>query len=280
MALGALVLGAAASAMLTPLVVAALRRVGHKRPNFRGQAVVNSAGLVLPVPLALGLLALSRGGREAIVGTSLAVAFALLGLIDDVWGSRSVGGLRGHFRALLKGQVTTGAVKAIGGGTAALATGMMLQVGAAPGVFLVSWGGRAVLTAALIALAANAVNLLDLRPLRALKGFAFAAVPLWGWLLLRAPLSAAATGLGALIGAVLAYAPWEARQQAMLGDAGANLLGAFLGFAAASTLPWPAQLAAVAGLAALHWYSERHSFSAWIRAHPAAAALDAWGWEA
>src|SRR5256885_1020032 len=114
-ALGALVLGAAVSAMLTPLVVAALRRAGHERQNFRG-----------------------------------------------------------------------------------------------------------------------------LRPLRALKGFALAAVPLWGWLLLRAPQAAASNGLGALIGAALAYAPSEARQQAMLGDAGANLLGAFLGFAAASTLPWPA----------------------------------------
>ncbi|MFO1534026.1 MAG: PLP-dependent transferase, partial [Thermoplasmatota archaeon] len=46
------------------------------------------------------------------------------------WGDRSVGGLRGHFRALARGQLTTGAVKALGGGAAAVAIAAALEGGA------------------------------------------------------------------------------------------------------------------------------------------------------
>src|SRR5207244_2527948 len=158
-----------------------------------------------------------------------AFGFALLGLADDLWGDRSTGGLRGHFRALAQGRVTTGAVKALGGAVLALAVAAGQAWPTPPA--LPGWLARVVLQAALVALTANAINLLDLRPLRALKGFAASGLPLFLWCAAGGN-AASIAALGALLGAAAVYAPFEARRRAMLGDAGSNLLGAVLGLAA------------------------------------------------
>jgi hypothetical protein len=274
LALLAFSLGALLAAPAVPLTLAALRRLGQQRVNFEGRLLVNSAGLALLPPLLLALAAAPGSERPRLAGMSAALVFALLGWIDDRWGDRSIGGLRGHFRALAGGRLTTGGIKALGGAAAALGVAATLH-GGRP--VTAAWAAQVLLSGGTIALTANALNLFDLRPLRALKVFALAALPLWlagATAGIAAPIPA---GLGALLGAGAVYARWEARREAMLGDAGANLLGALLGLAAAS-LPWSAQAAWVAALLALHAYSERHSISAWIQRHPLAAALDRWGW--
>jgi UDP-N-acetylmuramyl pentapeptide phosphotransferase/UDP-N-acetylglucosamine-1-phosphate transferase len=117
----------------------------------------------------------------------------------------------------------------------------------------------ALLNGALIALAANLVNLLDLRPGRALKAFAAGA-------LLLAP-GAGWSGMAPLLAVALpaaAYAPADLRARAMMGDTGANALGAALGATAALQLGLTGKLAALALLAALQVASEFVSFSAVI----------------
>lgn len=47
----------------------------------------------------------------------------------------------------------------------------------------------------------------------------------------------------------------------MLGDTGANLLGAALGMASVWTMTFPAQLAVVAFLMLLHLFTERYSLT-------------------
>jgi UDP-GlcNAc:undecaprenyl-phosphate GlcNAc-1-phosphate transferase len=140
------------------------------------------------------------------------VFFALLGLLDDLLGSRENRGLKGHFGALLNGKLTTGALKALGGGAGALL------------ISFISLPGRPwweILTAALLmALAANTINLVDLRPGRAIKVFY-----LWFLILLavfqdKLPLVLIAP----LAGGLLACAPADLKARAMLGDTGANLL--------------------------------------------------------
>lgn len=270
---GALVTGPAAW-----LVFAVLRRLRHQRQNFEGRRLVNSGGIaLLPAPFA-ALWLTHTAGPAVLPAAATLLLFALLGLADDLWGSRAVGGLRGHLGALLKGQVTTGAVKALGGAGGALLIGGWLQ-GPPPGSppALLAWGGRALLAGALIALSANALNLLDLRPLRALKGFWATVLPLWGWGLFTDPGGEVVRMLGALLGGSVAYAEYETRREAMLGDAGANLLGAIVGFAAAVLLPWPIQATLVTLLVALHLYSEGHSLSAWIEGNAVARRIDRWG---
>ena len=63
----------------------------------------------------------------------------------------------------------------------------------------------------------------------------------------------------------------------MLGDAGANALGAFLGVAAGANLPRPARVALLAGIAGLTAASEKVSFTAVIERTPALRWLDMLG---
>jgi UDP-GlcNAc:undecaprenyl-phosphate/decaprenyl-phosphate GlcNAc-1-phosphate transferase len=165
-----------------------------------------------------------------------------------------------------------------------------------------AWAGLLqVLTSALvIALSANTLNLFDLRPLRALKLFGLGAVlllaatiaplfaagrtpavPVWWPVWLRgAPGSPAVAValLGPAMAAALLYAPLEARRRTMLGDTGANALGALLGVAACALLPLAGQLLLAAALVGLNLYAETHSLSEWIRSHPLLDRLDGWGW--
>ena len=63
----------------------------------------------------------------------------------------------------------------------------------------------------------------------------------------------------------------------MLGDAGANALGAMLGAAAAASLPRPARAAVLAGIIGLTAASEVVSFTAVIERTPALRWLDMLG---
>ena len=65
----------------------------------------------------------------------------------------------------------------------------------------------------------------------------------------------------------------------MLGDTGANALGALCGVAACVVLPPLGQLVLALALAALNLYAETHSLSALIRSHPLLNRLDRWGWQ-
>jgi hypothetical protein len=64
-----------------------------------------------------------------------------------------------------------------------------------------------------------------------------------------------------LIGALVFVLPADLREQAMLGDAGANPIGGVLGLGLAATLPEAWLVVAIIILLALNLASERWSFS-------------------
>jgi hypothetical protein len=208
-------------------------------------------------------------------------AAAAAGLADDLKGDRSARGLKGHFRRLRQGQVTTGLVKlvAVGAGAAIFATVNQFAgqtSPARPRPRRRSLAGRLVMAAAdaaLVAGAANLVNLLDLRPGRALKAAGATAA-----LLAAAPGAGGGLAAGA-VGAALAAAPGDLAEQTMLGDCGANALGACVGAAAVMSLPRPARMAAAAAVAGLILASEKLSFSQVIAANPTLRRIDDWGRE-
>ncbi|WP_291523598.1 hypothetical protein [Branchiibius sp. NY16-3462-2] len=210
-----------------------------------GPAVV--AGLVVagPLPAALG------------------VATGAAGLLDDLAaGEGSVAkGLRGHLRALGRGEVTTGVVKIAAIGTAALASTAVADRGRR-GIVDTLIGG------ALVAGSANLLNLFDLRPGRALKVAVAGATPL----LLVADESAAA-----ILGVAAAAAPADLAGRSMLGDTGANALGAVLGLAWARGLPLAGRVVGATVVAGLILASERVSFTEVIATNPALNAIDRWG---
>jgi UDP-GlcNAc:undecaprenyl-phosphate/decaprenyl-phosphate GlcNAc-1-phosphate transferase len=199
------------------------------------------------------------------------------GVLDDLRGSGARRGLRGHLGALAHGEVTTGTVKLAG--LAASGLGAALLEGGGPADVAVNAG--------LVAGGANLLNLFDLRPGRAIKVAALSACLIAVGASVgnsgggtRGGDTGRTAGLAAVAGpagAALALLPADLGEQAMLGDAGANALGALLGAAAARSLPLRARLALLAGIAALTVASEKVSFTKVIAASPPLNWLDMLG---
>jgi UDP-N-acetylmuramyl pentapeptide phosphotransferase/UDP-N-acetylglucosamine-1-phosphate transferase len=270
-------LALAIALLLTPPILRALRVGGHTRPNYRGRelpyplgVLIVSAALLALVPLTL----IERIGHTAILYPGLlavavyALGVACLGLIDDTLGSPRDGvaaprGWRGHGAAAMRGELSTGALKAVGSlGLALLAmdfTGLSV--------------GRWLLAAAVLVLATNALNLLDLRPGRALKAFVLIGAgltigarelrPLWT--------------LGLFVGPALIAGAYDLREEAMLGDTGANLLGALAGLWMVLTLSQTGQLIALALLVVVTVYGELRSISELVSRVPLLRELDSFG---
>jgi len=199
-------------------------------------------------------------------------------MLDDLRGSAKRRGLRGHLGALAHGEVTTGTVKLAGLAATGLAAALM--EGGDPADVAINAG--------LIAGGANLLNLFDLRPGRAIKVAALSAAGIAAGAALTRPPAAlhpyehggALTGLQAVAapaGAALALLPEDLGEQAMLGDAGANALGAMLGAAAAQALPRGARAGVLAGIVALTVASEKVSFTKVIAATPPLNWLDMLG---
>ena len=257
------------------------------RTNHRGEPVTLLEGPAVAVGAIVGALAqaglrsVTRSAGPAGPGAwrpALAVAAAgagaaAFGAYDDLAGAGDRRGFRGHLGALRNGEVTTGTVKLGGIGVTGI-IGAVLAGGSPADV---------VINAGLVAGGANLLNLFDLRPGRAIKvavvsgaligaggtrtgrGAGIAAPPAAAGLALLPPLAAA-----------LAMLPEDLGERAMLGDCGANALGAMLG-AAAVGLPRPARITLLAGITGLTAASEKVSFTKVIERTPPLRRLDMLG---
>jgi len=239
------------------------------RTNWRGRTVPTAVGLLLPV-VVMGaeagravLVALGVGttapGRLAVLAT--VSGFALLGGVDDVVGSTDQRGFRGHLGALARGRMTTGSLKLVGGAALAVAVVGPL-VGEAP--------LRLVADAALVALCANLANLFDRAPGRVIKVAALGFVAVVALARVRVRLDTVAVVVGASVGLVID----DLRERLMLGDAGANALGAALGIGLVLTARPLVRTIALVVVVALNAAGEVISFSRVIDAVPPLRALD------
>ncbi|MFE5777332.1 hypothetical protein [Brachybacterium sp. NPDC056505] len=264
-----------------------------RRTNHAGRSVTLAEGVAVAGGAVAALAA--RGLR----GDALAVAaVGGLGLADDVlepWlrsrGITPTKGLRGHLGALRRGRLTTGAAKALGIPVVCLLDAAVARVrtartlgpdaGAPTAARALpagaGAGAGALVDAGIAAGAANLANLLDLRPGRALKATTACALVL-ALPPARSPRAREGRTLAAIAAvAGLAALPGDLAERGMLGDTGANALGALVGAAAARRLPAGPRLLVLGGLGALTLASERVSFSAVIDATPALRRLDRWG---
>lgn len=278
----------AAGAVLLPETIRFLQEHGLSETNYRGRLVPTAGGVLLWLLLLLWYLyvvCVVPSSRPDIDRWMLAVTLVgFAGLLDDLLGEREVKGLRNHWKTWIEQRrITTGIVKA---GTT-LVAGMLIllpdaeQLRSGTGITFVA-DSRALwllpFKLLLILLATNAVNLLDVRPGRALKGF-FVSLLLLVWLAswkesgteavwnvwrLLVPLT---IGAGMFAGADL-------RGKAMLGDAGANVLGFALGVGFALLTPVSVQAAALAVLIGLHAITWRRSLSVIIERHTLLRWLD------
>jgi len=219
------------------------------RTNHRGGTVTLLEGPAVTIGGIAGALATGASQRDRLAAALAAAGAAAFGGYDDLAGDRRSTGFRGHLGALSHGELTTGAVKLAGIG----ATGLAAALVADGGTGRLRMADR-LINAALVAGSANLVNLFDLRPGRAIKATALA-----GGLLAAA--SGGADAISAPVAAATALLPEDLGERAMLGDAGANALGALLGMAAATTLGRRDRLAALSVIVGLTAASEFVSFS-------------------
>lgn len=232
--------------LLLPMLI----NTGAVRSNYRGEEIPVSTGISFAMTLLLVYL-LYRLMNHPVPGDQLfllaIMAISMLGFVDDMLGRRDTTGLKGHLGALLKGRLTTGGLKALGGGVISFYLALFISVG---------WG-NIMLNTILIALTTNLINLLDLRPGRAVKGtlLIFIVLAVFGYRSINWAL------VLPLLGAVIYYFPADLKARGMMGDAGSNVLGLALGFWAAAYLPLTFRGAMLAVLVAVHWYTERYSLT-------------------
>lgn len=261
---GAAVVGFLAGRLMWVLMRPALTTSITVRKNWRDREVITAAGLA--VPLAALVVEAGRavagtvgvGAAEGLSGARalvlvVVVGFGMLGAVDDLVGEGHARGFRGHVAALFGGRLTTGGLKLVGGVSVAL-----VAVAPVAGDSI----SRLLADGALVALSANLGNLLDRRPGRVIKvasvTFVALAIATGG--------AHALGGVAVVIGAALALLLDDLHERLMLGDAGANVLGAALGVGIVLSCAPRTRLVALAIVAGLNLLSEVVSFSRLIDA--------------
>lgn len=248
--------------------------------NYQDKEIPTAVGIIFPVALLLYIPWLASITDNSYAGLfdfgiqanrlwaalfAAAAVVSLLGLLDDIYGAGADKGFRGHISALLKGKLTTGMVKAMGGGLVALAVAWWVPASLSP--------AQIIINALIIALSINVLNLLDLRPGRALKTYFIAFAILAGFGLYyqnpviypySVPIVAVAAGLFS----------GDLRGHFMLGDAGSNVLGVSIGIIVVAIAGPFAKAVILLALLFLNLASEQWSFSKIIDATPFLKSLD------
>jgi hypothetical protein len=213
----------------------------HRTTARDARGFLHRGRQLLDALLATGPLRVNyRGLRLPLIGWTVALHQPLItaiGLADDRWSGDERG-----FRAHLRAGHTTGVLKLAG----------------IPLVALVRT--RSLSGALLVALSANALNQLDTRPGRALKAYLAAAV------VVDAPLALA-----------VLLTPYDLREMTMLGDGGANGLGAMLGLSSVNRFTGRGRWVAIGALAGLTLLGDRRSLGELIERTPGLRDLDDWG---
>ena len=244
-----------------------------RRTNYAGRPVSLLGGPALAAAATLSAAAGAPAGTAAAAVVAGGVS-GLVGGYDDLAGAHpdqaSDKGLAGHLRALRQGRVSSGSVKVAGIGAAAVVAAVLTRRrrgGAPHGAANGALDG--ILTTGLVAGTANLVNLLDLRPGRAAKAAALTAVAMLG-----GPAGGLVAGP---LGATLAVLPDDLGERIMLGDCGANAVGALIGLRLALVPGRAVRTGLLGAVVALTLASEKVSFTRVIEATPGLRELDLLG---
>ncbi|MEA2507587.1 MAG: UDP-GlcNAc:undecaprenyl-phosphate/decaprenyl-phosphate GlcNAc-phosphate transferase [Actinomycetota bacterium] len=259
---GAAVCGSLLRRRLRAAIPPHLMRVnvsGRRVPIVLAPPIACGTGAGLLVGLVVvGLTGGSVPARLAAASCVVFVSLWLAGTWDDRRGDELPRGFTGHLEAARRLRLTGGILKLLVGCAAGLIAGAIVA------------HGMDILEVALaVALGANLINLLDRAPGRAGKIALLAMLPL-------AVLGAGAwTACSAGVIASLAVAlPPDLKEKAMLGDAGANPVGALLGLGLGVSLPEIWLVIAIAVMLGLNLASERWSFSQFFARIPMLNAFD------
>lgn len=245
----------------------------RRRLNYRGLQIPTACGIAVVGGLMAGLAIVGladllargslveRAARGAPSFAAAAAGFALLGLWDDIAGGEQVRGWRGHLASLRAGTPSSGAVKLVGG----VLFAFVLTAG--DGLL------ATILAAGVLAGSANLFNLLDLRPGRALKFWLALSLPL---VIALAVTGRSGAALCVLIAgaACIAFLPHDLGERAMLGDVGANAIGALMGVGVVALGEQIVSAVVLVVLLAAHAAGDKPGLSKVIDAVPPLRAFD------
>ncbi|HEX7290777.1 MAG TPA: hypothetical protein VF250_06570 [Conexibacter sp.] len=268
----------AAALLLTPPILRHLQAEGFTRENWRGVRLPFPGGIAI---VAAGVLAVGAWtGFAAIaerdpfdagplIDLTYPLGVALLGLIDDLLAGASRG-WRGHGRAVLGGQFSTGALKALG----SLALALYVLSGTVLGEGVAQY----LLAVALLVLTTNLFNLLDLRPGRSSKAFLLLGVllSLVAWTG-RDSFAVVLWIVGPLAAPILVVGFFDLKERTMLGDVGSNVIGAVAGLWLLYAFDTTGQLIALAIVLAITVYGEFRSLNTLIERTPLLRQIDSIG---
>lgn len=247
-----LLVGVGVSVISIPMVKYMLESCGLIRKNYRGEMIPVGMGIAFIPALMVNSAILTYFNIEhdrlllifVLLFAVMAMAFA--GIMDDAIGNRDVTGLKGHFLSIFKGRLTTGGFKAVLGGF----IGIVVSAAVADNILGVVVGTL------VVALATNFMNLLDLRPGRAIKVYLIISILV---LIFAGDFNRQLYML--LLPGVVSYFIFDLKALSMMGDAGSNVLGVFIGVMIVISFSIQVQLVCLVGLIAIHVLTEKYSLT-------------------
>ncbi|MDU0964483.1 MAG: glycosyl transferase [Peptostreptococcus anaerobius] len=247
-----LLVGVGVSVISIPMVKYMLESCGLIRKNYRGEMIPVGMGIAFIPALMVNSAILTYFNIEhdrlllifVLLFAVMAMAFA--GIMDDAIGNRDVTGLKGHFLSMFKGRLTTGGFKAVLGGF----IGIVVSAAVADNILGVVVGTL------VVALATNFMNLLDLRPGRAIKVYLIISILV---LIFAGDFNRQLYML--LLPGVVSYFIFDIKALSMMGDAGSNVLGVFIGVMIVISFSIQVQLVCLVGLIAIHVLTEKYSLT-------------------
>ena len=258
-------LGFLGTYFMIPLFTSMLVNGNVIRPNYKNEMIPVGMGIVfLPMiiinSIILGFVTLNNIWFVSSSNYNLNIVWLLClalyifsmmamffaGALDDLIGNRNVSGLKGHFKSLFKGELTTGGFKALFGGF----------VGLDVSVCISSSIVDIIVNTLIIALSTNLMNLFDLRPGRAIKAYLVIMIPIYITL----------TGYTKvfpllILPNVLAYFNTDLKARGMMGDTGSNVLGISIGVLMALGYGIKVRLAWLVFLILMHLITEKFSLT-------------------
>ena len=258
-------LGFLGTYFMIPLFKSMLVNGNVIRPNYKNEMIPVGMGIVfLPMiiinSIILGFVTLNNIWFVSSSNYNLNIVWLLClalyifsmmamffaGALDDLIGNRNVSGLKGHFKSLFKGELTTGGFKALFGGF----VGLVVSVCISSSIVDI------IVNTLIIALSTNLMNLFDLRPGRAIKAYLVIMIPIYITL----------TGYTKvfpllILPNVLAYFNTDLKARGMMGDTGSNVLGISIGVLMALGYGIKVRLAWLVFLILMHLIIEKFSLT-------------------
>ena len=258
-------LGFLGTYFMIPLFKSMLVNGNVIRPNYKNEMIPVGMGIVfLPMiiinSIILGFVTLNNIWFVSSSNYNLNIVWLLClalyifsmmamffaGALDDLIGNRNVSGLKGHFKSLFKGELTTGGFKALFGGF----VGLVVSVCISSSIVDI------IVNTLIIALSTNLMNLFDLRPGRAIKVYLVIIIPIYITL----------TGYTKvfpllILPNVLAYFNIDLKARGMMGDTGPNVLGISIGVLMALGYGIKVRLAWLVFLILMHLITEKFSLT-------------------